>query len=359
MSKLGHGPGSGPPSGSGVGEVATPVPGERARGVPVATSEWARRYAAGDKRALARLLSWIEDVDPRAEEVMAAVADRRESAWVIGITGPPGVGKSSLVDRLAGSLLASGHRVGILAVDPSSPFSGGAVLGDRIRMQRAVLHEHAFVRSTATRGALGGLARTTAEAVRALDLFGFGIVLVETVGVGQSEVEIVGEADTSVVIEAPGMGDSVQAIKAGILEIGDLFVVNKADRPEASRAALEIEGMLSLAGEHRPWMPRVLMTSCAKGDGIAEVIEELHRHHAHLQETGRLEELRRRRRESHFVKAVLARTRGAFDRFLEGPGEAALVESVRRGERSAEAAARQVTVRFTRGGPAAAGEEAG
>lgn len=315
----------------------------------IGLDEWEARFRARDPRALARAISWIEDRDPRGAALSSRLNDRPQGAWVIGLTGPPGVGKSSLVERLALRLLDQGRTVGVLAVDPTSPFSGGAVLGDRIRMRETVTRAGAFVRSMGTRGALGGLAAATPPVIRLLDLFGHDVILVETVGVGQSEVEIVKSADTSVVIEAPGLGDSVQAIKAGILEIGDLFVVNKADRPGANRAALEIESMLSLGLDHLEWVPPVVMTAATDGRGMDELVAALERHRAHLGEEGRLERVRARRRTGHFWSAVAIRLEAAARRYLEGTEAASVLARVESGAVAPEAAAGWLRASFELG----------
>jgi LAO/AO transport system kinase len=307
--------------------------------------DWAQRFRQGDKRSLARAISWVEDQDPRGTALSSNLNDLPLNAWVIGITGPPGVGKSSLVEKLALTFLEQGKSVGVLAVDPTSPFSGGAVLGDRIRMQKTVVHKGAFVRSMGTRGALGGLARATPPVIRLMDLFGHQVILVETVGVGQSEVEIVRSADTSVVVEAPGLGDSVQAIKAGILEIGDVFVVNKADRPGASRAVLEIESMLMLGGETLDWTPPVVETSMIKGEGMEPFVEALKSHREHMEQEGRLETLRRSRRGSHFWAALSLRLEDAARGFLEEE-QGHFLEEVQDGRLSPEEAAGRIEAGF-------------
>jgi LAO/AO transport system kinase len=229
------------------------------------------RVLAGEPRAVARAISKVEDGAGDAAELMRAVFPHTGRGLVVGITGSPGAGKSSLVDKLAALYRARGERVGIVAVDPSSPFSGGAILGDRIRMQALGLDPGVFIRSMATRGNLGGLARATVDAVAILDAAGFEKVIVETVGVGQDEVEIVKTADVSVVVLVPGMGDDIQAIKAGIMEIGDVFVINKADRDGVLRTEKELEALLSLA--HRPdmWWPPIVKTIATENKGLEEL----------------------------------------------------------------------------------------
>jgi LAO/AO transport system kinase len=225
----------------------------------------------GDTRSIARAITKIENGADDAAEVMKAVFPRTGNALIIGITGSPGAGKSSLVDKLALFYKDKGERIGIIAVDPSSPFSGGAILGDRIRMATLGLDKNVFIRSMATRGNLGGLSRTTVDAVAILDAAGFDKIIVETVGVGQDEVEIVKTADVSVVVLVPGMGDDIQAIKAGIMEIGDVFVINKADREGVLRTEKELEALLSLA--HRPdfWNPPIIKTVATESKGIEDL----------------------------------------------------------------------------------------
>ncbi len=226
------------------------------------------RVLAGEARAVARAISTVEDGAGGASELMKAIFPHTGRGLVVGITGSPGAGKSTLVDKLASLYRSRGERVGIVAVDPSSPFSGGAILGDRIRMQTLGLDPGVFIRSMATRGNLGGLARATVDAVAILDAAGYEKIIVETVGVGQDEVEIVKTADVSVVVLVPGMGDDIQAIKAGIMEIGDVFVINKADREGVLRTEKELEALLSLA--HRPdmWMPPIVKTVATENKGL-------------------------------------------------------------------------------------------
>ena len=267
------------------------------------------RAREGQPRAVARLISFVEDSSPLLREVTAALAPYAGRAHVIGLTGAPGVGKSTSTSAIVTRLRARDLRVGVLAVDPSSPFSGGALLGDRVRMQEHATDPQVFIRSMASRGHLGGLSWATPQAVRVLDAAGCDVVLVETVGVGQSEVEVAGAADTTVVLLAPGMGDGVQAAKAGILEIGDLFVVNKADRDGAESTLRELRHMLTLGSGPRsgsaddPWRPPVLKTVAARGEGAEEVVEALFEHRAWLERTGELA-ARRRARAAAEIEAI-------------------------------------------------------
>ncbi|MDQ3179289.1 MAG: methylmalonyl Co-A mutase-associated GTPase MeaB [Acidobacteriota bacterium] len=247
--------------------------------------ELLEKLFAGDARTVARAITKVENVAGDAAEIMKAVFPKTGKAIVIGITGAPGAGKSSLVDKLAFYYKDKGDKVGIVCIDPSSPFSGGAILGDRIRMQTLGLDKNVFIRSMATRGNLGGLARATVDAVAILDAAGFDKVIVETVGVGQDEVEIVKTADVSVVVLVPGMGDDIQAIKAGIMEIGDVFVINKADRDGVLRTEKELESLLSLA--HRPdfWNSPIVKTVATENKGIKDLAKAIESY-ADFQNTG-------------------------------------------------------------------------
>ena len=276
---------------------------------------------SGNRRALARLISQVENNGALAAQTLAAIYPRTGRAQVIGITGSPGTGKSTLVSELAKAYRHAGQTVGIVAVDPTSPFTGGAILGDRIRMRDLAGDAGVFIRSMATRGSLGGLARATADVAQILDAVGYQVILIETVGAGQSEVDIARAADTTLVVEAPGLGDEVQAIKAGILEIADVLVVNKADREGAANTVRALQAMLDLGAAPRPaqsahhgltlkvgrpnpsahsesepaWKPPILQTVALEGKGIAPVLEAITRHQAHLTESGEGETRRRAR----------------------------------------------------------------
>jgi len=257
--------------------------------------ELVERAREGDPRAVARLISLVENASPSLPDVMAALMPHVGHAWVIGLTGAPGVGKSTSTAMLVTALREAGKRVGVLAVDPSSPFSGGALLGDRVRMQEHALDGGVYIRSMASRGHLGGLAWSTPQALRVLDAAGSDVVLVETVGVGQAEVEIASLADATVVLVAPGMGDAIQAAKAGILEIADVFVVNKADRDGADQAARDLRHMLSLGERRGPddWQPPIVKTVAARGEGVDDLMAALDKHRAWLESSGRLDAKRR------------------------------------------------------------------
>jgi LAO/AO transport system kinase len=233
---------------------------------------------AGDLRAGARLMRMLDDREPGATDVLRLLYPHTGRARVIGLTGNPGSGKSTLCSRLVGHYRRQGLKVGVLAVDPSSPFSGGAILGDRIRMMEHAADPGVFIRSLATRGALGGLSRSTSEMVHVMDAMGYDVVLVETVGVGQDEIDIVRTADTTVVVMVPGMGDDIQAIKAGILEIADVFVVNKADADGADRTVSDLRGLQMLLSEMPEWMPPIVRTIASRGEGIDLLGEEILRH---------------------------------------------------------------------------------
>jgi len=288
---------------------------------------------AGDPRAVARLISLIESNAPQLREVAAALAPHTGNAQVIGLTGSPGVGKSTSTNELVRALRAAGKRVGVLAVDPSSPFTGGAILGDRVRMQDHATDTGVYIRSMSSRGQLGGLAAATPQAVRVLDAAGCDVVLVETVGVGQAEVEVASLADTVVVLLAPGMGDAIQAVKAGILEIADVFVVNKADRDGANATYSDIQGMISL-GDRAPgdWRPQVVRTVAARGEGIDDLLAAIAKHTSWLAEHGQLRVRREARAAAEIEGIALGTLRGRIGSLRDGTALPALAARVATGE---------------------------
>ncbi|MFD9126925.1 methylmalonyl Co-A mutase-associated GTPase MeaB [Kitasatospora sp. NPDC059571] len=303
----------------------------------------------GRPRAVARLISLVENAAPQLREAMAALAPYTGNAYTVGLTGSPGVGKSTSTSALVSAYRRLGKRVGVLAVDPSSPFSGGALLGDRVRMQDHATDPEVFIRSMATRGHLGGLSWAAPQALRVLDGAGCDVILVETVGVGQSEVEIAAQADTSVVLLAPGMGDGIQAAKAGILEIGDVFVVNKADRDGADATARELNHMLGLGESRQPgdWRPPIVKTVAARGEGLDELVEALEKHRAWLAETGELA-VRRTRRAAQEIEAIALAALRARIGDLHGDRQlAGLAEQVAAGSLDAYGAADRLVAGLT------------
>ena len=274
---------------------------------------------SGDRGALARLISFVEEGGELAREVGRLTFPLAGNAYAVGITGPTGSGKSTLTERLISTIRAGGDQVGVLAVDPSSPFSGGAFLGDRVRMQSHATDEGVFIRSMATRGHLGGLALATPEAIRVLDAAGIPWVLVETVGVGQVEIEIASSADTTVVVVPPGSGDAMQASKAGLLEAADVFVVNKADRPGSAETRRDLEFMLHLSSSDDEWTPPIVMTVASTGDGVEDLWTAIGQHRAYLTEHGLLEKRRTQRLADELRHVVGQRVAQRADERCQGP----------------------------------------
>jgi LAO/AO transport system kinase len=298
------------------------VPATPSVAEPGPAAALAERAHRGDPRALARLVSLIEDGGPELRSVMKALAPLAGAARVIGLTGAPGAGKSTVTSALVAAYRARGLRVGVLAVDPTSPFTGGALLGDRVRMQDHATDDGVFIRSMASRGHLGGLAAATPQVIRALDAARFDVILIETVGVGQVEVEVASMADSVAVLVVPGMGDAVQAAKAGILEIADLFVVNKADRPQAQETIRDLRGMIALADRAEDdWKPPIVTTVAIRGEGIDELVTRLDAHWAWLDKSGERDRRRVARAREEVAALALAALRGRMTRL---PGDSAL-----------------------------------
>ncbi len=329
----------GPGRGGGDGAATFAATGRSAPAV----ADLVERARKGDPRAVARLISLVENASPLLREVTAALTPYAGGADVLGITGAPGVGKSTSTSALVSALRTQGKRVGVLAVDPSSPFTGGALLGDRVRMQEHFTDPDVYIRSMASRGHLGGLAWATPQAVRVLDAAGCDVVLVETVGVGQSEVDVAGAADTTIVLLAPGMGDAIQVAKAGILEIGDVYVVNKADRDGADELARDVRGMLGLAGrEPGDWRPRIVKTVAARGEGVDEVLQAVEEHRTWMSGRGELDRRRRARARGEIEAIALTLLRPRFDDLHGDTRLDALAGQVVAGERDPYAAADQI-----------------
>jgi LAO/AO transport system kinase len=268
------------------------------------TNDLVSEALSGSVRALAKLITMVENEMPGSTEVLQQLYAQTGHAYIVGITGPPGSGKSTLTDKITKELRKKEYTVGIVAVDPSSPFSGGALLGDRLRMQDIANDEGVFVRSMATRGTLGGLSKATADTIKILDAFGKDFILIETVGVGQDEVDIVRTADTTLLISVPGMGDEIQALKAGIMEIGDIFVVNKADREGADRLVADLTMMLDLNPSASPWRPPIIKTIATMGEGMAEVTEKILEHRQFLEKGKGLQQKRNERARGEIINLI-------------------------------------------------------
>jgi len=282
--------------------------------------EIARGVLAGDCRSIARAITTIEDNTPKAQELIASIYPYTGNAHIIGLTGPPGSGKSTLIDKILREYRRKDKTVGVIAVDPTSPFTGGAFLGDRIRMQELSTDQGVFIRSMATRNYLGGIAKATKNAAKVLDAAGKDVVIVETVGAGQSEVEIIKVAQTTVVIFAPGLGDEIQAIKAGIMEIADIFVVNKADRANANKAVMDIQAMLQLNNKEKMWKPPVLKTKALTGEGVPQLVEKIEEHRLFLEK--RLERKRSREKaEAELIEAIKEKVASSIIEELKREGK--------------------------------------
>ncbi|MDF2955163.1 MAG: GTPase of the G3E family [Candidatus Alkanophagales archaeon MCA70_species_2] len=275
---------------------------------------------SGDRKALARLITLVENRPQLRREIVRRIHSYTGHAYVVGITGAPGSGKSTLVDKLTGELRARGKTVGIIAIDPTSPFTGGAILGDRIRMQSKSTDEGVFIRSMSTRGSLGGLSRAAHDAISLLDAFGKDFIIVETVGTGQAEVDIVDAAHTSIVVVTPGMGDEIQAIKAGILEIADIFVVNKADLENVDATVMALEMMLDMS-DKKDWRPPIIKTIATAGVGIKELLHVIERHRAHICETNEVEKTHYRRSKVRVLDIVRSELMDRLMKELERGGE--------------------------------------
>ena len=276
------------------------------------------RMLGGALQPLSRLISLVEQGSPEVPEIMKAIYPQLGKAYSIGVTGPPGGGKSTLVDRLTAVARGKGLSVGVIAVDPTSPFSGGAVLGDRIRMQQHYLDPEVFIRSMATRGSRGGLPTTTRNVMKLLDAFGKDIIFVETVGVGQTELDIMETVDTTIVALVPEAGDTIQTMKAGLMEIADIFVVNKADRPGADRLVVELESMLILSPRSNQWQPPILATQAINDVGIEELYQEAEKHQEFLKSSGEISRRRQQQRRQEFLHAVEQRLRNRLSTLMKG-----------------------------------------
>ncbi|HXF30726.1 MAG TPA: methylmalonyl Co-A mutase-associated GTPase MeaB [Solirubrobacterales bacterium] len=308
----------------------------------------AERLVAGDKRALARAITLIESDDPAGWDLVREVYPRTGKARIIGFTGPPGVGKSTLIGALTGEMRKADREVAVLSIDPSSPFTRGALLGDRIRLSEHFLDPGVFIRSMASRGALGGLSEAALQVALVMDAAGKDDVLIETVGVGQAEIDIVDHADTIILALMPGSGDSIQALKAGVMEIPDIIVVNKADHPMTDTMVREVRGVLALSHEPGRWQVPILRTEAARGEGVAELAVQIDEHRAFIEEQGTLAERRARNLRSEVIGIATSRMRRQLEAWAaEDPGTAELLEQVVRRELDPATAAGKLLERHT------------
>jgi LAO/AO transport system kinase len=330
--------------------------------VPAARRDWTREslaagVRAGDKRALARAISLVENSDPLAYELVRDIYPETGKAYAIGVTGPPGVGKSSLISALLRQLRAQERTVGVISVDPSSPFTQGALLGDRIRLADHFLDPGVFIRSMGTRGHLGGLAEATLQALLVLDAAGKELVFLETVGAGQSEVEVIGIADTIVLVLMPGSGDSVQALKAGIMEIPDVIAVNKMDHPAAKTMVSEVRSILSLDRD-RSWRPPIVLTEATRGENVAKLWAKIEEHRAHLESEGGLEERRRQNLATEVFAVASGRMKAHLERAVaDDPELRRLLDEVQRRELDPLTAVREIMERVFKLGDATDGTD--
>lgn len=311
--------------------------------------DYAEQVLAGSPRAVARLISWLEDEDERALDHMERLYPHTGRAYIVGITGSPGAGKSTLTDKITFALRRQGLTVGIIAVDPSSPFTGGAVLGDRVRMSRLSTDPGVFIRSMATRGFLGGLAKATGDVVKVLDAFGKDVILIETVGVGQDEVDIIRLADTTCLVLVPGLGDTIQSMKAGVMEIADIFVINKADRPGADQLYTEVATRVEQDAhiKERAWTPPVVRTVAVEDQGVDQLLQAVQEHRRFLETSGALEEKRRRRAREETLQMIHGELFRRIRDRLTADGELeALVEEIAAKRRSPYRAMRDVIGRW-------------
>ncbi len=322
---------------------------------PASDSSLVQRMLSGDRLALARLITRVENRMPGLAEIMRSIQPRLGRAHVLGVTGPPGAGKSTLVDRLTARLRAEEASVGVIAVDPSSPFTGGAVLGDRIRMQAHTLDPGVFIRSMATRGSLGGLAAATGDVIKLMDAFGFPWILIETVGVGQTELDIVRQADTTVVILVPESGDSIQAMKAGLMEVADIFVVNKADRDGAHalmaelRFSAHLHYSSSVSAKDIEWEIPVLAAQATNDVGVAELLGEIKRHRRALEEAGALEKRRQARRRAELRTLLVEEFAGRVMTAVERDRElVTVIDAVAAGTLDAYSGVERILARLLR-----------